>query len=77
MANGTLTAGALLAFLLYLELFFAPVQQLSQVFDGYQQARVGLNRIGDLLTTPTSIAGAGPPAAGAGAAARRGRAAMT
>jgi ATP-binding cassette, subfamily B, bacterial len=31
------------------------VQQLSQVFDGYQQARVGLSRIGDLLRTPTTV----------------------
>jgi ATP-binding cassette subfamily B protein len=31
------------------------VQQLSQVFDGYQQARVGLSRISDLLRTPTSV----------------------
>ncbi|HEY6739813.1 MAG TPA: ABC transporter ATP-binding protein, partial [Actinopolymorphaceae bacterium] len=52
--NGALTAGALVAYLLYLDLFFSPVQQLSQVFDGYQQAQVGLRRIGDLLRTPTS-----------------------
>lgn len=38
--NGTLTTGALVAYLLYIDLFFAPVQQLSQVFDGYQQATV-------------------------------------
>lgn len=38
--DGTLTAGALVAYLLYIDLFFAPVQQLSQVFDGYQQAAV-------------------------------------
>ena len=31
-----LVAGVLTAFLLYLGLFFAPVQQLSEVFDGYQ-----------------------------------------
>jgi ATP-binding cassette subfamily B protein len=33
---------------------FAPVQQLSQVFDGYQQAMVGLRRITDLLRLGTS-----------------------
>ncbi|GAB3411035.1 ABC transporter ATP-binding protein [Flindersiella endophytica] len=48
-----LTAGALIAYLLYLDLFFSPVQQLSQVFDGYQQAQVGLRRISELLRTPT------------------------
>jgi len=50
----TLTVGALIAYLLYIDLFFAPVQQLSQVFDGYQQAAVGVSRIRDLLRTPTS-----------------------
>jgi ATP-binding cassette, subfamily B, bacterial len=54
VAAGTLTAGALIAYLLYIDMFFAPVQQLSQVFDGYQQAAVGLRRIQQLLRTPTS-----------------------
>ncbi|MCP2248351.1 ABC transporter ATP-binding protein [Lentzea aerocolonigenes] len=55
VATGTLTPGVLLAFLLYLGLFFSPIQQLSGVFDGYQQARVGLHRIGDLLRTPSTV----------------------
>ncbi len=54
MRSGALTAGALIAYLLYIDLLFSPVQQLSQVFDGYQQAAVGLRRIRDLLRTPTS-----------------------
>ncbi|MFJ4968707.1 ABC transporter ATP-binding protein [Streptomyces sp. NPDC088755] len=54
--DGTLTTGALVAYLLYIELFFAPVQQLSQVFDGYQQATVSLGRIQELLREPTSTA---------------------
>jgi ATP-binding cassette, subfamily B, bacterial len=62
VATGTVTAGVLTAFLLYLGLFFAPVQQLSQVFDGYQQAAVGLRRIRELLDTPTSVP---PPGADA------------
>ncbi|TQK44707.1 ATP-binding cassette subfamily B protein [Streptomyces sp. SLBN-118] len=53
---GTLTTGALVAYLLYIDLFFAPVQQLSQVFDGYQQATVSLGRIQELLQEPTSTA---------------------
>ncbi|MDT0377750.1 ABC transporter ATP-binding protein [Streptomyces sp. DSM 42041] len=57
--DGTLTAGALVAYLLYIELFFAPVQQLSQVFDGYQQAVVALGRIQQLLGEQTTT----PPAA--------------
>ncbi|MEU9093169.1 ABC transporter ATP-binding protein [Streptomyces sp. NPDC048428] len=52
--NGTLTTGALVAYLLYIDLFFAPVQQLSQVFDGYQQATVSLGRIQELLQEPAS-----------------------
>nr|WP_205616186.1 ABC transporter ATP-binding protein [Streptomyces harenosi] len=52
--DGTLTTGALVAYLLYIDLFFAPVQQLSQVFDGYQQATVSLGRIQELLREPTS-----------------------
>ncbi|WP_182348141.1 ABC transporter ATP-binding protein [Tomitella gaofuii] len=55
VAAGTTSAGTLAAFVLYLGLLFGPVQQLSQVFDGYQQARVGLRRIGELLRTPGSI----------------------
>ncbi|MFJ7419392.1 ABC transporter ATP-binding protein [Streptomyces uncialis] len=57
----TLTVGALVAYLLYIELFFAPVQQLSQVFDGYQQASVSLGRIQELLREPTSTSSAREP----------------
>ncbi|OBA50791.1 ABC transporter [Nocardia sp. 852002-20019_SCH5090214] len=56
VAHGTTTAGTLVAFVLYLSLLFGPITQLSQVFDGYQQARVGLRRIETLLHTPSSIA---------------------
>ncbi|WP_103341256.1 ABC transporter ATP-binding protein [Amycolatopsis sp. CA-126428] len=63
VSAGTLSAGVLLAFLLYLQQFFSPIQQLSAVFDGYQQASVGLNRIGDLLRTPTSVPAAEKPVA--------------
>ncbi len=52
--SGALTAGSLIAYLLFIDLLFSPVQQLSQVFDGYQQANVGLQRIKALLRTPTS-----------------------
>ncbi|WP_231568680.1 ABC transporter ATP-binding protein [Rhodococcus sp. MEB064] len=55
VADGQTSAGALVAFVLYLGLLFGPIQQLSQVFDGYQQASVGLTRIGDLLATRSSI----------------------
>ena len=55
VAEQELTAGVLTAFLLYLGLFFAPFQQLSMVFDGYQRARVGVRRVAELLTTPATV----------------------
>ncbi|WP_234535632.1 ABC transporter ATP-binding protein [Streptomyces shenzhenensis] len=61
VAAATLTTGALVAYLLYIDLFFAPVQQLSQVFDGYQQATVSLGRIQELLREPTSTKSAARP----------------
>ena len=56
-----LTAGGLIAYLLYIDLLFSPVQQLSQVFDGYNQAAVGLRRIKDLLRRTTSTPEAAHP----------------
>jgi ATP-binding cassette subfamily B protein len=53
--NDAMATGTLIAFVLYLDLFFSPIQQLSQVFDTYQQARVALGRIGELLSEPSSI----------------------
>ena len=55
ITHGTLQAGTLIAFVLYLSMLFGPVQQLSQVFDGYQQAAVGLRRIADLLRTRSTL----------------------
>ncbi len=53
--NGTLNVGALFAFVLYLTAVFAPIQQLSQVFDTYQQGRVAMDRIKELLAMPVSV----------------------
>lgn len=55
VATDSTSAGTFVAFVLYLGLLFGPIQQLSQVFDGYQQASVGVSRISDLLRTPSSI----------------------
>jgi ATP-binding cassette, subfamily B, bacterial len=52
--SGALSVGALIAYLLYIDMVFAPIQQLSQVFDGYQQASVGLSRMKELLRLRTS-----------------------
>lgn len=58
-ASGSLEAGVLIAALLYLDQFFAPLQQLSQVFDQWISARVSLGRIQELLavqsTTPEAL----------------------
>src|SRR4029077_19751580 len=37
---GTLSSGLLIAFLLYLDQFFSPLQQLSALFDQWNQARI-------------------------------------
>jgi ATP-binding cassette subfamily B protein len=51
---GALTAGSLIAYLLYIDMLFSPVQQISEVFDGWQQASTGMSRIAGLLKIPTS-----------------------
>jgi ATP-binding cassette subfamily B protein len=53
IASGQLTSGALIAFLLYIDLFFSPIQQLSQVFDAWQQTRVSVGRIAELMQLDT------------------------
>ncbi len=52
------TGGIVIAFLLYLDQFFSPIQQLSQTFDTYQEAMASADRIDELMATPTST----PPA---------------
>ena len=51
--DGDLKVGALIAFLLYIDLFFSPIQQLSQVFDSWQQTRVSVARIAELMALDT------------------------
>lgn len=46
---GTLTPGELTAFLLYLSAFFAPIQQLVQLYNTYQQGRAAANKVRELL----------------------------
>jgi ATP-binding cassette subfamily B protein len=52
--SGSLSPADLIAFILYLSVFFAPLQQLSQVFDTYQQARAAAVKLAELLATPVS-----------------------
>lgn len=53
LAKGELSYGVLIAFLLYLDQFFTPIQQLSFVFDQWLQARVALTQLRELLQTPS------------------------
>jgi ATP-binding cassette subfamily B protein len=53
-ANGTLSDGVLVAFLLYLDQFFAPMRQLSTVFDQWLQAQVAASQLRELLLTPSA-----------------------
>ena len=55
VARGQLSPGVLVAFVLYMGLMFGPIQQLSQIFDSYQQAAVGFRRIRELLATTPSV----------------------
>ena len=59
VARGAVTAGVVIAFVLYLDQFFSPIQQLSQVFDTWQQATASMERIDELMATATGT----PPAA--------------
>ncbi|ALE07874.1 ABC transporter [Arthrobacter sp. ERGS1:01] len=61
VTDGALTTGALIAFLLYIDMFFSPIQQLSQVFDAWQQTRVSVLRIGDLMKMDTLTPNAPDP----------------
>ena len=54
IARGSLGTGGLIAFLLYLDLFFNPIQQLSQTFDSYQQAGASMTQINNLMKIPTT-----------------------
>jgi ATP-binding cassette subfamily B protein len=57
----SLTPGELIAFVLYVNLFFSPIQQLSEVFDDWQQARVSMARISDLMGEPVATPVAADP----------------
>jgi len=65
VADGDLATGGLIAFILYIDLFFSPIQQLSQVFDSWQQTRVSVRRIAELMQLSTRTPQA-PDALGVG-----------
>src|SRR5690349_17312308 len=61
IGTDALTSGVLIAFLLYLDQFFTPMQQLSAVFDQWSQARISLGRLDELLATTSGTPVAADP----------------
>ena len=53
--NGTLKIGELTAFLLYLGAFFAPIQTLTQLYNGYQQGQAATAKLRELLATQPTV----------------------
>ena len=49
VARNQLTVGAAIAFTLYIDQLFSPIQQLSQTFDQWQQAQVAIVQVGKLM----------------------------
>lgn len=54
LTRGHLTAAVVVAFVLYLNQFFQPIQQLSQLFDTYQQAKAAGTKLDELLLRQSS-----------------------
>jgi ATP-binding cassette subfamily B protein len=53
--NGSLQVGQLTAFILYLNSFFQPIQQLVQQYNLYQQGQAAIVKLNDLLSTHPSV----------------------
>jgi ATP-binding cassette subfamily B protein len=53
--RGELSIGALTAFLLYLTAFFAPIQQLVQLYSTYQSGQAAVTKLRELLATEPSV----------------------
>ncbi len=53
--NGSLTVGELFAFLLYLTAFFAPIQQLVQLYNAYQSGQAAVVKLRDLLALEPAV----------------------
>ncbi len=54
--RGSLTEGELVAFVLYLTAFFAPIAQLVQLYNAYQQGQAAIRKLRDLLANEPSVA---------------------
>ena len=53
--NGEMTLGTLTAFLLYLRIFFEPMQEISQFFNTFQSAAAALEKIAGVLAEKPGI----------------------
>ena len=51
----TITAGVLVAFILYIDRFFDPIRDLSRRYDSMQSTLIGWERIMGLLDTPVEV----------------------
>ncbi len=54
--QGNLQVGELTAFVLYLTTFFAPIQQLVQLYNSYQKGQAAVHKLADLFETKPSVA---------------------
>ena len=50
-----LSVGELAAFFLYLTMFFAPIQQLVQLYNTYQQGRAAVRKLSELFATEPDV----------------------
>ena len=53
--NGSLQVGQLTAFILYLNSFFQPIQQLVQQYNLYQQGQAAIVKLNELLSTHPTV----------------------
>ncbi len=53
--DGSMELGTLVAFVLYLTAFFAPIQQLVQLYNTYQQGQASVRKLRDLLAEQPSV----------------------
>ena len=54
-SEGTVTVGVVTAFVLYLNNLYEPIQQLTQVFNTFQQAGAALHKLYGLLDEPRDL----------------------
>jgi ABC-type multidrug transport system fused ATPase/permease subunit len=53
--DGAIQIGVIVAFVGYLQVFFEPIQQLSQLYTTFQQGMAALDKIFELLDTPPDM----------------------